>query len=298
MTEPLVPDAWHELLGALTAESGAVMVIGAVDTGKTVLSCWLAERLAERGPVAMVDADLGQSIIGPPGTVGWRMAGPQAEEFMFVGVTSPARRALGAVTATWRACERARRAGAAWLVLDSSGYVDGPGAVALKRAKLDLVRPSDVVLLADQPGRLEAIARSIRPGEARVYHLQAVAPERKSLVHRREWRRERFAQYLAGAQVQRIELAGRAVYGGRPWLWGGRWPRLEAHLSGLLVGLSDAEGIGLVIGLLRGVTDDGAALEVLAPPVELERVAAISLGMVRLEEDGTQIVDNRRKRGR
>lgn len=291
MTEPLVPDAWYELLRALTTESGAVLVIGAVDTGKTVLACWLAERLAERGPAAVVDADLGQSIIGPPGTVGWRMVGTQTEEFVFVGVTSPARRPLGAVTATWRACERARRAGAAWLVLDSSGYVDGPGAVALKRAKLDLVRPSDVVLLEDRPDRLEAIVRSIRPGEARVYRLPAVAPDRKSPVQRREWRRQRFARYLAGAQVQRIELAGRAVYGGRPWLWGGRWPRLEAHLSGLLVGLSDAEGIGLAIGLLRGVTEDGAALQVLAPPVELKDVAAISLGMVRLEENGTQIIE-------
>lgn len=291
MTEPLVPAAWHELLGALAGASGAVMVIGAVDTGKTVLSCWLAERLAERGPAALVDADLGQSVIGPPGTVGWRMVGVDAEEFVFVGVTSPAQRPLGVVSATWRACERARAAGAAWLVLDSSGYVDGSGAVALKRAKLDLVRPSDVALIEDRPGRLEAIARSIRPGEARVHRLQAVAPDSKSPAHRRGWRRERFARYLAGARVQRIELSGRAIYGGRPWLWGGSWPKLEADLRGLLIGLSDAEGIGLAIGLLRGVSDDGAALEVLAPPVDPARVAALSLGMVRLEEDGTQIVD-------
>jgi len=289
MTEPVVPEAWHELLGALKAESGAAMVIGGVDTGKTVLSCWLAERLAERGPAALVDADLGQSVIGPPGTVGWRMAGAETEEFVFVGVTSPAQRPLGAVSATWRACQRARAAGAAWLVLDSSGYVDGSGAVALKRAKLDLVRPSDVVLIEDRPGRLEDIARSMRPGEARVHRLQAIAPDSKSPAHRRGWRRERFARYLAGAQVQRLELAGRAVYGGRPWLWGGSWPKLEAHLRGLLVGLSDAEGIGLAIGVLRGATDDGQALEVLAPPVDLDRVAALGLGTVRLHEDGTQI---------
>lgn len=291
MTEPLVPDAWHELLAALAGDAGAVMVIGAVDAGKTVLSCWLAERLVESGPVAIVDADLGQSIIGPPGTVGWRMVGEESEEFFFVGATSPARRPLGAVVATWRACERARAAGGAWLVLDSSGYVDGSGAAALKRAKLDLVRPSDVVLIEDQPERLEAIARSIRPAEARVHRLPAVAPGSKSIERRRAWRRERFALYLRGAQPQWIELSGRAIYGGRPWLWGGSWAKLEPRLGGLLIGLSDAEGIGLAVGLLLGVTEDGAALEVLAPPVDPERVAAIDLGTIRLREDGTQIIE-------
>jgi len=114
MTDPAVPDAWLDLLEALEGEAGAVMVIGGVDTGKTVLACWLAEQLAGRGPAAMADSDLGQSVLGPPGTVGWRMVGADASEFIFVGEISPARRPLGTATATWRACVRAREAGATW----------------------------------------------------------------------------------------------------------------------------------------------------------------------------------------
>ena len=51
------------------------LVLGASDTGKTTLVETLAGKLAEAGPVAVVDADIGQSHIGPPATVGWAMAG-------------------------------------------------------------------------------------------------------------------------------------------------------------------------------------------------------------------------------
>ncbi|MGD9496324.1 MAG: Clp1/GlmU family protein, partial [Armatimonadota bacterium] len=228
MAEPVVPDAWLDLLEGLAGERGAVMVVGGVDTGKTVLSGWLAKQLAGRGPAALVDSDLGQSVLGPPGTVGWGMADAGTAEFLFVGEVSPARRLLGTATATWRACERARAAGAAWLVLDTCGYVDGLGAVALKRAKMDLVRPTDVVLLEDSPDRLAAVARAIRPAEARVHYLRpAAAVEARGPARRRQWREQRFRECLAGARVRPISLVGRAVYGGRPWRWAAAWPRLE-----------------------------------------------------------------------
>src|SRR5918999_822328 len=47
------------------------MVIGEGDTGKTTLVTALANALVERGfRVAVLDADLGQSEIGPPTTIG------------------------------------------------------------------------------------------------------------------------------------------------------------------------------------------------------------------------------------
>lgn len=290
LNELTVPETWWELLDTLEDAAGTVMVVGGVDTGKTVLCWWLAEQLSARAPTGIIDSDLGQSVLGPPGTVGWRMVGEERTEFIFVGAVTPARRPLGTVTATWRACTRAGEAGAAWRVLDTSGYVDGPGAAALKRAKLDLVHPTDVVLIEDHPDRLAAIARAITPGEVRVHRLAPVpAVQARSTESRRRWRRERFREYLAEAIVQRISLAGRAVYGGRPWVWGPRWRQLEPHLRGLLVGLSDAEGVCRAIGLLQAVEEKGETLVVLAPPVDEEQIAAVDLGTVRLHRDGTQI---------
>ena len=61
------------------AENARVMLIlGTSDTGKTSLTAQLAGALAARGErVAVVDADVGQSEIGPPTTVGLgRVTGP------------------------------------------------------------------------------------------------------------------------------------------------------------------------------------------------------------------------------
>ncbi len=100
---------------------------------------------------------------------------------------------------------------------------------------------------------------------------------------------ERFGDYLREAQVQAIALEARAIYGGDPRRWPERGQQFVDALRGLLIGLSDAEGIGVAIGLLRGLGESGGELLVLAPPVDEERVAAVSLGNVRLEPDGTAI---------
>jgi len=287
--EVQVPEPWLELAASLDADGGTVMVVGGTDTGKTTLCWWLAERLAEDGRTGVVDADIGQSVLGPPGTVGWQMLDSGDVEFVFVGDITPSRRPLGTVAATVRACDRARAAGAAWLVLDTSGYVDGTGATALKRAKLDLVEPTELVLIEDQEGRLEHIARAVRPGELRLHRLIACETNAKNLAFRRRWRQKRFADYLAEAQVQPISLEGRAVYGGDPRKWRERGSKFVDALQGLLIGLSDADGIGVAIGLLRGLGEGGEELLLLAPALDQERVASVSLGNVRLEPDGTAI---------
>jgi polynucleotide 5'-hydroxyl-kinase GRC3/NOL9 len=59
---------WQQAIDAIletTRRPLVVMVVGAVDTGKTTFCTCLARALFERGmKVAVVDADLGQSDIG------------------------------------------------------------------------------------------------------------------------------------------------------------------------------------------------------------------------------------------
>lgn len=283
----VVPDAWHDLASALSGERGAAIVIGGVDSGKTVLAWWLAKQLARRASVAVIDADLGQSQLGPPATVGWLAPGGDRERFVFVGAITPEQRPLKTAAATQIACSRAREA-ADWLVLDTSGWVHGSGAVSLKRAKMDLVSPTDVILIEAEPRELETIARAVPP-DARCHRLEVVDEGSKSDAARRNFRCERFAEYLEGAHMQEVHLQGRSVYGGRPWRWGGAWSKLSVSLRGLLIGLSDAGREGLAIGLLEDLSEQGEVLHVVCPEIDLDRVAEVGLGNIRLRPDGTQI---------
>ena len=72
----------EQLRAVIDAAAGAavVVVIGESDTGKTTLVTALANAAFARGfGVGIVDADLGQSEIGPPTTIGLgRVRGPLA----------------------------------------------------------------------------------------------------------------------------------------------------------------------------------------------------------------------------
>ncbi len=58
---------------------GVCLLLGAADTGKTSLVLALANELSAQRPVGIVDADIGQSHIGPPTTVGCRITGARKD---------------------------------------------------------------------------------------------------------------------------------------------------------------------------------------------------------------------------
>ncbi|MHC4622056.1 MAG: AAA family ATPase, partial [Planctomycetota bacterium] len=53
------------LLSEGFALNGVSLVLGASDTGKTTLISALAKRIASGQPLAIIDADIGQSHLGP-----------------------------------------------------------------------------------------------------------------------------------------------------------------------------------------------------------------------------------------
>ncbi|MDH3193743.1 MAG: Clp1/GlmU family protein, partial [Acidimicrobiia bacterium] len=60
-----------ELATTIAGQSGVVMLIGAPDTGKSTLAREILRQSITKGKVAaLVDADVAQSTVGPPGCVG------------------------------------------------------------------------------------------------------------------------------------------------------------------------------------------------------------------------------------
>ena len=97
-----------------------ILVIGETETGKTSFTTHLAGTLLGDHPsVAVVDADLGQSDIGPPTTVGLgrlrppveRLADAEVVGLYFVGSTSPQGHLLPTVLGTRMMTEKALRLG-------------------------------------------------------------------------------------------------------------------------------------------------------------------------------------------
>lgn len=94
-----------------------ILLLGRTDIAKSFCGRFLARELAATGErVAIVDADIGQKIVGPPTTVTiahitglgpWAMA---LEAFYFVGSPNPVGRMLPLVIGTAVSSENAIRA--------------------------------------------------------------------------------------------------------------------------------------------------------------------------------------------
>jgi len=259
------------------------MVIGESDVGKTTLVTALAKELARRKrSVAVVDADLGQSEIGPPTTIGLGRVGPSLTRLSeaklvamaFVGSTSPARRLRATVLGTSRMVERARRLGFARILIDTSGLIRGPLGHALKRAKIDRVRP-DILIVLQRADECEELLRRYEGGRVAIVRLLAADRGRRSPAVRARHRRRAFARYFANARTTRLDLSCVGV---------DREPATASApdlTGGSVVGLGDRSGETLGLGIVRRL--DGATRKLtIATPVPQRRIASVMIGQEKL----------------
>jgi len=194
----------------------------------------VARVLAESvGRVAVADADIGQSEIGPPGTVGVAWADPAAVKMAelkpfglyFVGALGAQALPLEHAVATARAVQAARDAGARRILLDTTGFVTGPVACRLKVAKATLCRPALVIALERDGDGLDNLVRAAcaaAPGGAKALRLP-VPPEvgRKSPTLRATRRLSRLSRAVLDAREVALPLDSVATLGatlgtGRP----------------------------------------------------------------------------------
>jgi len=224
----VIDAAWAPAVDAAST-APLTIVIGPSDAGKTTLVTALANVLFDRGfSVAIVDADVGQSVLGPPTTVGLgrvnrRMERPGDAELIamaFVGTTSPAANLTGTVVATGRLVARARAHGIARVVVDTGGLIAGDLGRALKQAKIDLL-DADLVVCLERSDECETVLRpyraTARPRVVRLTPSAAARPRNPEM--RRRYRDDAFARYFAGSR--RIVLDLRSVVLKRPALFVG-----------------------------------------------------------------------------
>jgi polynucleotide 5'-kinase involved in rRNA processing len=281
---PVEPREWETALRR-AAQVTVTMVIGESDTGKTTLVTALANSLlARRQRVGIIDADLGQSEIGPPTTIGLgrvrthlrRLADAEAFALYFVGVTSPARSLLGTVIGTRRMLDRAGAARMQRVVIDTSGLVSGHLGRTLKQAKIDATDP-DLVICLERAGECEhivaAYAGATRPEVIRL--TAAAAVRSRSAEDRRRYREGRLKEYFASARRVALDLRRVRLHGPD-----GEAPAGNATAGvseGALVGLLDKTRATLGLGLVRGI-DVVAGVIHLETAVPETEVATVVIG--------------------
>lgn len=237
--------------------ASSVFLIGGMDTGKSTMAVAITREALRRGrSVALVDADIGNSTIGPPTCVGLKVirseadidARRAADRLHFVGGVSPDRLVLQHVIAT-TAMAQAGQEAADLVIVDTTGTVSGVVGQTLKYHKVELIRP-DLILALQRGGELEPVIGMLR----RFFAVDVVAlpadpdvppsaPDARATARIRLFG-EAFSEPLERWRVRETVFAPTLPMG------------LDlARLDGVLVGVQDGSGGCLGLGRLEFAED-------------------------------------------
>jgi polynucleotide 5'-hydroxyl-kinase GRC3/NOL9 len=279
-------DPYDELIARVVDRRGVAMLIGGLDSGKTTLAKRIASAAVADGlSVAILDADVGQSTIGPPTTVGLRSVKSEADldpaelaradDLAFVGATSPQGHLLPLVVGSRLLLDRARALGADLVVVDTTGLVSGVYGQVLKYHKVASLQPDMVIGLA-RGEELEPVLGVLSRFSAAEIVRAGIHPDvvPASVERRAQLREESMGRYLAG-ELYRFRVKSTVFMPSLPALF-----ELSA-LDRILVGLSDGEGSCIGVGYLEHIAEDGG-LRLISPVAEAPK--ALILGAVRLED--------------
>lgn len=242
----------------------------------------LAARMARRQPVALVDADPGQSHIGPPTTVGWtlRETGcgtprvPDARGIAFVGDVTPVGHLLQLVAALALCVEQARQA-ADVVLIDTPGLVIGGAACSLWWTVQRLLRPARIVALQRENEMTELLS-GLEAGLSAIRKVKAPAKlRRKSPEARQEHRRRLFEEYFRDATDHTLSLKGLALRSTQRMT--------PESVVGRIVGLTDAAGQDMAVGVIKGWQQRRARMTVRAPVPDIRQVRCVTIGNVRID---------------
>jgi polynucleotide 5'-hydroxyl-kinase GRC3/NOL9 len=277
----IVPEAgWQSLAREIAGRT--TILIGETDTGKTTMVRYLLGQISEDGyPVALVDADIGQSSLGLPGTVslGVFRHRIEAEEFAFdhlayVGTANAARAVDFLATRTAAMVRLAREEDAQSVLVDTTGLVQGTAGRSLKTRELDLVRP-DVLVAVEREGELGSLLALI--SGPRIILLPTSARARiRTPAARARHRQERLLRYFQGTNSLRLGIANLAFT-----IFGRPAPIQNTGLQpGSVVGLGQA-GETRAAGLVEGILED--SLLVRTPLEKADGIRYVATGDMLLE---------------
>ena len=257
-----------------------VLVIGDVDVGKSTYCGFLSDQLIAAGRrVAMVDADVGQKAIGPPGTItlgyptaSGGIADLQPAAWYFVGSVSPIGHLLPIVVGTKQLVEAAQ---SAVVVINTTGFIHGPGEV-LKGYKIDAVQP-DVIVAITRGAELQPLIQAYRH-----YRILRIRPSgravRKTSEQRRNARETAFRNYFQTAQevvLPTRQLIFQRCVGS---------PDLSPYQ---LCGVADRRNRGLGLALVAPTHTPGESLSLLTP-VAASTIRLVQIGNLYLHPDGQE----------
>lgn len=291
-----IPTSWNSAAEALLdLGEGTVVVLGGTDVGKSTLSTFLTNRLVGSGlEVAFIDADIGQSDLGPPATIGGKVIDEYVhsvsyltpDRMYFAGDNSPGRIVERVLTGIARIAKALDSEGK-FSIVNTDGWVSDDFAVTYKLRLLNDVHPTMVIGINSEP--VERILKLSKWPSLVVQPSEVV--KLRSRLDRKVLREYAYRRFLEGGKVWAFPANPEVVkiVVETPGLRAGSGisPASQVNFGNLIVGLLNRDGFTVGIGILLEYDRRQQAIKIFSQPHE--DIAGIEIGNVRLAQDGTEI---------
>jgi len=290
-----IPLSWREAGSALVElGEGIAVVIGGADTGKTTLCAFLSNYLiAENRQVAVVDADIGQTDLGPPTTIAagdvkasvTNLTHIESSERLFIGLTSPGQAKGKVIRSIRRLVDYHSKPGKITIV-NTDGWVFGTEAVLYKLQMLDELHPDITVGIGGSE-----ISPILQVGNRAA--LLVASPDmikERTRIDRKELRSLGYRKYLAGASLKTFQVDGVKTRSCLTLenLDLARVSRAQVgNLKDAIVGFLDADDLLQEIGILKDAVPSAGILRIWSRI--LNAPSKIEIGDVRLSNDGREL---------
>jgi polynucleotide 5'-hydroxyl-kinase GRC3/NOL9 len=220
---------WLELADTLLDSidrPSIIAVVGPVESGKTSYAALLANRAISRGLApAILDADIGQADIGPPGFIslsypeGWitwlRELNPVAMKF--VGSIEPSHVVGRMISGINSLIRRALKDGLGLIVIDTDGWVQGLQAIEAKIDILDSIGIDALIVMGDRL-LYESLRRSL---SAPTYLLPSPTVKiTRNPSDRKTLRKENYRRFIGNNKreidLRKVAIKGSCLLNGSP----------------------------------------------------------------------------------
>ncbi len=276
--EPFADSAWEGTLRELQRIKGTAVILGATDSGKSTLARYLVEGLVVKGEkVCLVDADVGQSTLGLPGTISMKLFRAAIDvrtyrfrKMFFVGQTNPAKRISLMIKGTMKMATLCGKDSVVTLV-DTTGLISGKAGEALKTGKIKAIGPDHIIAL-QREGELEPLLDHF--SEIRIHRLGVSVKARvRTASERAAYRRRKLDDYFSRPAVSDFRLLEREA----KFTHRGRSCELRSGLfpEGTVIGLNHDDET-LALGLVAEVENHAAIFR--SPLSSLKRVDGVEFG--------------------
>lgn len=203
-----------------------IMVVGCTDCGKTSFITLALNTLLARGiKPAVIDSDVGQADIGPPGfiSLGYGVTPVywineiEPHRMIFIGDIKPQEHTWAIINGVTRLAEVAKSDGFQHILLDTDGWVRDRGAIEYKSNLVEAFKPDAIVVMGED---LKGLFARFSDFNMSVYEVNAPVHRRvRSREERRSLRSSRYREFLEGAPIVKVSLKD-IIIRGIPLLYG------------------------------------------------------------------------------